>query len=257
MYAAPIPQSDAGRLATLHSYEILDSPSEQGYEDVTSLAAYICSAPYSTITFVDADRQWFKSELGFGTNETGRSEGFCACAVLQPEPLIIKDTLLDTRFAENPFVTGGPRIRFYAGAPLIAPNGHILGTVCVFDNKPRTLDPSQIAGLQSLSRQVMSLLELRVKLAEQERSHTALIQSEKIAAVGRLASSMAHEINNPLEAVMNLLFLTRQKAIDQDSIEWLEQADRELRRVSHITNHTLRFHKQASFPQPITCLSLF
>ena len=78
MFSAPIPIDDAARLATLHSYAILDTPEEQGYEDVTALATYFCEAPYSTITFVDKDRQWFKSEVGFGTRETGRSDGFCA-----------------------------------------------------------------------------------------------------------------------------------------------------------------------------------
>ncbi len=257
MFSAPIPYDDAGRVATLHSYSILDTRPEQGYEDVTALAVYICSAPYATITFVDKDRQWFKSESGFGTNETGRADGFCACAIIQSKVLIIEDTLEDGRFENNPFVIGGPRIRFYAGAPLIAPNGHILGTVCVFDSKPRSLAPAQIAALESLARQVMFLLEARLKLVEQERAYSALIQSEKIAAVGRLASSMAHEINNPLEAVTNLLFLSRQRAVDAQQVEWLDQADRQLRRVSNITNQTLRFHKQASDPQAITCTNLF
>ena len=161
MFSAPIPDNDAERIATLHSYGILDTPPEKGYEDVTSFATYICATPYSTITFVDGDRQWFKSEVGFGTNETGRSDGFCACAILRPETLVVEDTLLDSRFSENPFVQGGPRIRFYAGAPIVAPNGHILGTVCVFDDKPRQLSSMQIAALESLARQVQVLLEQR------------------------------------------------------------------------------------------------
>jgi hypothetical protein len=89
MFSAPIPENDAERLATLHSYAILDTPPEQSYEDVTAFATYICAAPYSTITFVDRDREWFKSEVGFGTNETGRSDGFCGCAILCPETLIV------------------------------------------------------------------------------------------------------------------------------------------------------------------------
>jgi PAS domain S-box-containing protein len=165
MFTAPIPDDDAGRLATLRSYAILDTSPEQGYEDVTALASYICAVRYSTITFVDKDRQWFKSEFGFGTNETGRADGFCACAVMQPQTLIIEDTHLDPRFAQNPFVLGGPKIRFYAGAPLIAPNGYILGTVCVFDDKPRQLAPAQIAALEALARQVMSLLQQRKTIA--------------------------------------------------------------------------------------------
>lgn len=151
MFSAPIPENDAARLATLRRYDILDTQPEQGYDDVTALATHICGTPFSTITLVDRDRQWFKSEAGFGTNETGRADGFCACALLSRDTLIVEDTLLDPRFAENLFVLGGPQIRFYAGAPLVAPNGHILGTVCVFDTKPRVLTPPQIAALQSLS----------------------------------------------------------------------------------------------------------
>jgi hypothetical protein len=117
MYCAPIPEDDAARVATLRAYSILDSPPEQGYDDVTALAVHICQTPFSTVTFVDQNRQWFKSEAGFGTNETGRAEGFCACAVLSPEMMVIEDASLDPRFRENPFVLGGPRIRFYAGAP--------------------------------------------------------------------------------------------------------------------------------------------
>jgi signal transduction histidine kinase len=103
----------------------------------------------------------------------------------------------------------------------------------------------------------MSLLEARQKFVEHERAFKALVQSEKIAAVGRLASSMSHEINNPLEAVTNLLYLARKTSADPEVVDWLEQADRELRRVGMIANQTLRFHKQASFPRSITCLSLF
>lgn len=257
MFAAPIPKNDPERLATLYNYAILDTPAERGYDDVTALAAHICETSFSTVTLVDRERQWFKSELGFGTKETGRADGFCACAVLQPETMIVPDALLDPWFATNPFVIGGPKIRFYAGAPLIAPNGQILGTVCVFDTKPRTLTPQQIGALEALSRQVMALLEARLKLRENERAAAALIQTEKLAAVGRLASSMAHGINNPLEAVTNLVYLSRSKIQDPEVQDWLKQADRELRRVSVIANQSLQFHKQASKPRLIDCLDLF
>jgi signal transduction histidine kinase len=209
------------------------------------------------VTLVDRDRQWFKSEVGVGTNQTSRADGFCACAVLQTQILIVEDALLDHRFAENPFVLGGPQIRFYAGSPLIAPSGHILGTVCVLDTKPRKLSAAQIDALEALSRQVMALFEARLKLIHNERAAAALMQTEKLAAVGRVASSMAHGINNPLEAVTNLLYLSRQKIEDPEVQDWLHQADRELRRVSVIANQSLQFHKQTSRPRPISCLSLF
>jgi signal transduction histidine kinase len=257
MFSAPVPENDAERLATLYRYAILDTPPEQGYEDVTALASYICATPFSTITFVDAERQWFKSEVGFGTNETNRGEGFCACALLTPQPLIVEDTLSDPRFAENAFVLGTPKIRFYAGAPLVAPNGQILGTVCVFDTQPRVLAAPQIEALVSLSRQVMALLAARLRGLESERAAAAVLQNEKLAAVGRLASSMSHAINNPLEAVTNILYLLRGKVTDDEGQALVVQADQELRRVSVIANQTLRFHKQLSYPQSVTCLSLF
>ncbi len=257
MFTAPIPEDDAARLAALYSYSILDTAPEQGYEDVTALASFICQTPFSTITLVDKDRQWFKSEVGFGTNETGRADGFCACALLQPKPLVVPDTALDPRFSSNPFVLGGPRIRFYAGAPLIAPDGHILGTVCVFDTRPRELTPEQITALEALSRQVMALMAIRRRTIESERAAAAVMQNEKLAAVGRLASSMAHGINNPLEALVNLLYLSRQKSQDHEVQVWLDQAERELRRLSVIANQTLQFHKQATKPQPVSCLELF
>ncbi|MDE1163271.1 MAG: GAF domain-containing sensor histidine kinase [Acidobacteriaceae bacterium] len=256
-FSAPVPQHDAERVATLNRYAILDTPPEQAFDDITEIAAYICAAPYSTITLVDRDRQWFKSEVGFGTNETGRDDGFCACAVLQSTPMVIEDTLLDPRFCANPFVTGGPQIRFYAGAPLVAPNGHILGTVCVFDSKPRTLEQKQLHALEALARQVMSQMELRLKLIENEKAALAVQTAEKLAAVGRLASSLSHEINNPLAAVTNLLYLARlDESLKPETRAYLETADTELSRVATVATHTLRFHRQSTKPTRIAVVKL-
>jgi two-component system NtrC family sensor kinase len=247
---------EAARLATLHKYSVLDTPREQGYDDVTSLATYLCETPYSMVALVDRDRQWFKSEVGFGFQETKQADAVCVCALLSPQTLMVPDMLLDTRFAESPLVTGDRGIRFYAGAPIVAPNGHILGAVGVFDTRPRTLTPIQMTALECLARQVMALFEARLRLVENERAAKALMQKEKLAAVGRLASSMAHAINNPLEAVTNLLYLTQQRVHDPEVFDWLRQAERELRRVSLIANQTLRFHKQASRPRAILCTEL-
>ena len=257
MPAAPIPANDADRLETLHQYSILDTLPEQSYEDLTALATFICGTPTALISLVDQNRQWFKSRVGLDVAETGRSASFCAHTIVNPEVLVVKDTFLDPRFAENPLVQGGPQIRFYAGAPLIAPNGHVLGTICVIDSRPRELSAAQIAALESLSRQVMALLEARLQLIDNQKTSAALMQSEKLAAVGRLASSMAHEINNPLEAVTNLLYLSRKKTQDEEVQAWLDQADIELRRVSITANQALRFHKQSSSPQATSCASLF
>jgi two-component system NtrC family sensor kinase len=256
--SAPIPDNDSARLSALREYAILDTLPEQAYDDLTELASFIGGTPISLISLVDKERQWFKSTQGLDAHETPRSQSFCAHTIPDARTLIVEDALLDVRFADNPLVLGDSGIRFYAGAPLIDPHGHVLGALCIIDKIPRSLSTAQISALEALARQVMQLLESRLGALESQKAAKALMQSEKLAAVGRLASSLAHEINNPLEAVTNLLYLSKQRATnDSDLAGWLDQADQELRRVSIVANQTLRFHKQASKPQAITCLSLF
>ena len=257
MPAAPIPQNEASRLRTLQRYSVLDSLPEQELDDITELASFICDVPISLISLVDEDRQWFKSTVGLAAEQTDRSASFCAHILADSQTLIVEDTFADDRFSANPLVLGAPGIRFYAGAPLVAPNGHVLGSLCVIDTKPRSLSPRQVKALEALSRQVMTVFESRSRFIDSQKTSAALMQSEKLAAVGRVASSMAHEINNPLEAVTNLLYLSRQHAVHPDVKQWLDEAEIELRRISMIANQTLRFHKQSTKPQPTTCLSLF
>ena len=158
---APLPENEAARLAALREYRILDTGAEETYDDLTALAAYVCKAPIAMISLVDASRQWFKSKVGVSRSETPRDVAFCAHAILQPEPLIVRDALRDTRFSDSALVTRSPHIRFYAGFPLSTPAGLALGTLCAIDRKPRKLTPSQGKAMQALARQVMALLELR------------------------------------------------------------------------------------------------
>jgi GAF domain-containing protein len=158
---APIPENEAERLAALREYRILDSEAEKSYDDITALAAYLCDVPIAMISLVDESRQWFKSKLGVNQSETPRDVAFCAHAILQSEPLIVRDAHKDTRFADSALVTRAPHIRFYAGFPLASPEGFALGTLCAIDRKPRQLTPKQKRAMQALSRQVMALLELR------------------------------------------------------------------------------------------------
>ncbi len=257
MPSAPIPSNESSRLETLQRYSILDTIVEQEFEDATALASFICGTPIAMVSLIDRDRQWFKSKVGVDVQETPRSESFCAYTLTEPGTLIVNDASRDPRFADNPLVLANPKIRFYAGAPLVAPNGHILGTVCVIDTQPHELSTEQIKALEALSRQVMALIESRSLLVENKKAAAALMQSEKLAAVGRIAASMAHEINNPLEAITNLLFLSRLGAKTPEVQAWLDMADMEVRRISVVANHALRFHKQSSKPQRVTCLSLF
>lgn len=158
---APIPANDKERLAALRDYAILDTAGEQIYDDVTKLVAYICGVPMASISFVDEDRQWFKARLGVAAQETPRDIAFCAHTILGHEPLIVRDALDDSRFADSPLVKTGERVRFYAGFPLESPEGLALGSLCALDNKPGRLTPQQEAAMRALARQVMALLELR------------------------------------------------------------------------------------------------
>jgi GAF domain-containing protein len=158
---APLPGNEAQRLAALKEYHILDTAAEQLYNDLTELAAYVCNVPVAMVSFVDESRQWFKSQVGLNPRETPRDAAFCAHAILQSEPLIVRDAMKDERFADSDLVTSSPHIRFYAGFPLINPEGFALGTLCAIDRKPRQLSAGQMRAMLSLSRQVMGLLELR------------------------------------------------------------------------------------------------
>jgi GAF domain-containing protein len=158
---APLPTHENERLAALKSYQILDTAGEQSYDDITALAAHICEVPIAMISLVDEARQWFKSKVGLEQEETSREVAFCAHAILQHEPFIVRDAVKDSRFSENPLVTGEPHIRFYAGFPLVNTEGLALGTLCVIDREPRQLSAGQDKAMQALSRQVMALLEFR------------------------------------------------------------------------------------------------
>lgn len=158
---APKPSNEGQRLAALRDYRILDTASEQVYDDIARLAAYICRVPIAMISLVDESRQWFKSRLGLLEQETPREISFCAHTILAPKPLIVPDALDDARFADSPLVSEEPHIRFYAGFPLVNPDGAAIGTLCAVDRKPRRISGAQQQAMEALARQVMALLELR------------------------------------------------------------------------------------------------
>jgi diguanylate cyclase (GGDEF)-like protein len=164
--------NEGERLVALHGYDVLDSAAEVSFDDITHLAAQICDMPIALITFVDGDRQWFKAKVGLEFSQTGRDQSLCSFAIRTPQVVTeLPDLIRDSRFADVPMVVGDPNIRFYAGAPILTPAGHAMGTVCVMDKVPRALEPYMVEALKALARQVGALLELRRTVA---RLKTAL-----------------------------------------------------------------------------------
>jgi PAS domain S-box-containing protein len=168
------------RLEELYAYEILDSFPEQDFEELVELAAQVSGCPIATISFIDRHRQWFKSSKGLPEPQTPRDISFCTHTILQDGDMVVEDARKDKRFASNPNVTGGLKVVFYAGTPIYSTNGHKLGTVCVVDQKSRSLSQAQMTCLKIIARQVTHLLDLRLRTRLlQERSEKLLAENEK------------------------------------------------------------------------------
>lgn len=191
------------RIKLLESYSILDTLPEIDYDNLTAIAAEICGTPISLISFVDKERQWFKSHHGLNVSETSRDYSFCAYAINDPDNVfIIGDSRKDVRFHNNPIVSGDPNVIFYAGVPLINENGLPLGTLCVIDHEPKTLTQNQIRSLKALSDQTMKLLDLRLKSVELEKAMVKL--EKKNQELERFANIAAHDLKSPLANVSGL-----------------------------------------------------
>lgn len=179
---APDPPDESARLNALRRYGVVDTAAEPGFDRLTRLASHLLDMPISVITLVEEERQWFKAVIGLDAQETDRDVSFCAHAILRPDqPLVVNDVMQDPRFADNPLVLGEPNIRFYAGAPIVTPDGHGLGTLCVIDRVPREFSDDQLRVLQDLRDVAQDEFELR--LVNRQRAMQA-------AAVDHLASGV-------------------------------------------------------------------
>ena len=158
---APLPANESERVEALHNASILDTPRERVFDDLVRLACRLIGAPLATVSLVDTERQWFKARVGICSAETPRNISFCAHTILSAEPLIVSDAAADARFCDSPLVTQSPFIRFYAGVPLMTPEGFALGAFCVLDSTPRDMTSEQIDTLKMLARVTATLIEQR------------------------------------------------------------------------------------------------
>ncbi len=237
MKHVPLHPRESERLRVLRSLDILDTDQEQAYDDLARLAACVCDAPVALISLIDEQRQWFKSECGMAVEETPRDWAFCAHAILGQQLLVVEDASRDGRFRDNPFVTGAPYVRFYAGAPLVMEEGLAVGTLCVVGYESRSLSPEQADALQVLARQVVQQLELRRRLGQLHRLDRA--KDEFIAMV-------SHEMQTPLTSVCGSLSLLRHgKAgrLDQDASQMVDLAHRNAERLRDIVQDILELTK--------------
>src|SRR3954470_16941412 len=168
----PIPENEAERLKALAKYNILDTLPEEEFDRLTKLASIICGVPIALITLIGKDRQWFKSNHGLKSTETSRKNSFCQYTIMGTDTLEVKDATKDKRFVDNPFVMDEFDIRFYAGHPLIDPEGYALGCLCVLDKKTGNLNSNQQRALALLAEEVVSQLVARKKNLEKDKLET-------------------------------------------------------------------------------------
>lgn len=220
-----MPGSELERMAAVRRYDILDTPPDGAFDRITALAARRFNVPISIISIVDEDRIWFKSHHGLPVEQIGRDPGLCASAILSNDPYILPDASLDARSLANPLVAGDFGLRFYAGVPLTTGDGHNLGTLCIIDKEPRTIDESQIADLKDLASVVMDQIEMRI----------AAIRA--VSSAELMAKEIDHRVMNSLQFVASLLAMQSRAPDAGEAAAHLQLAASRVAAVAKVHRH--------------------
>jgi two-component system, sensor histidine kinase len=213
MISSPIGENESARLAALRRYQILDTPAEENFDDITRLAARISGAPVALMSFVDSDRLWFKSRIGLDITEVSRDTSICAHSVGKTELLEVPNLLDDARFRDNPLVTAELGFRFYAGMPLVAPCGAAIGALCVFDHAPRRLTPEQRSALAELAAVAIKQLEARLAMSPVDKEGVRRLEDR---AKSVLIPALEREIRTQMNAMTGELELLERSNGDDD-----------------------------------------
>lgn len=230
---------ESARLEALARYRILDTEPERAFDDLALLASQICETPIALISLVDAHRQWFKARVGVSLTETERSIAFCSHAIEQPGFFIVPDARSHDLFRDNPLVVDAPGIAFYAGSPIVTPDGHALGTLCVLDRVPRTLTEDQLEALAALRRQVEAQMELRRNLVELRDALEARARAEAEQAC------LVEELRGALENVKKLSALL--PYCSACKLEMVVPADP--RQIPIVTDGVLHLLRERNWPE--------
>ena len=236
-----LPENETERMEALKEYNILDTLPEKEFDDITRLASEICKTPISLVTLVDTNRQWFKSHFGLEVTETPREMAFCAHAINEPNKmLIVNDASKDERFHDNPLVTDGPKIMFYAGMPLVTKDGFPLGTLCVIDRQPRVITDEQVMLLRALTNQVVTQMELRRKI-EQLKLYQIELQDAYDNMEG-FAYVASHDLRSPLNNIVSLTNLFKElysSKLDEEGNEYINYMNESALKLTHLIDGIL------------------
>lgn len=244
MIAPKLPDNEKERQLEVEKYQILDTLPEESFDSITALMAYICDAPISLVTLLDGDRNFLKSHHGIDFNESPRETSFCGHAINSDHHItIIEDSRKDERFFDNPIVKEHQAI-FYAGATLINPNGYKLGTLCVYDTKPRKLTDKQLDALTALAKQVSYLFEQRhqnIKLNEVKDK-----LKNRNDDLKKFANVVSHDLKSPLANIISLTQLLEdenKETLSEDSSQYLKYLKSSSNSLKNYIDGLLQFFK--------------
>jgi signal transduction histidine kinase len=238
LYNLKLTNDEILRIRALYEYKILDTDPEDSYDDITYLAAKIYRTPIAAISFIDKDRHWFKARRGLKT-EISLETSFCAVVTKSKKSIVVKDTTVDKRFKDFAIVAFNPQIRFYAGAPLITSDGYYIGALSVMDTVERDFESADLQALETLARQVMYQLELRKTNLNVHDQHLKFLHHAKLASLGEMAASIAHEINNPLTIINGNVGLLRkdlklEESKSSKAPQYLDSIEKTVQRIDKI-----------------------